>query len=72
MWQNGRGARRIFWGLKFQLLVSLGVFFASRLKPIMVSFRVSNFHDLIERLTNFSNLISKCSNLFDFVMHTDI
>ena len=32
----------------------------------MVSFRVPNFHDLIERLENLSNFISKCSNLFDF------
>ena len=29
--------------------ISLGLFFALRLKPIMVSFKVTNFHDLIER-----------------------
>ena len=47
---NVRGARRIFLGLKFQFLVSLrGSFFASSLKSIMVSFRVPNFHDLVER-----------------------
>ena len=34
--------------------------------------RFPNFHELIKRLENLSNLISKCSNLFDFVMHTDI
>ena len=32
----------------------------------MVSFRVPNFHDLIKRLENLSNIIAKCSNLFDF------
>ena len=49
-----------------------GCFFASSLKTIMELFRVPNFHDLIERLENLNNLIFKCSNLFDCVMHTDI
>ena len=42
IWLNGRGARRIFEGLKFQFLVSLRscFSFALSLKPIMVSFRV--------------------------------
>ena len=35
----------------------------------MVPFKVPNFHDLIERLENLSNLISKCSNLFDLYAH---
>ena len=48
------------------------VFFASSLKHIMASFRVPNVHSLIKRLENLSNLISKGSNLFDFVMNTDI
>ena len=48
------------------------MFFASSLKPIMLSFRVPNFHDLIERKENLGNLIFKCSNLFDFVTHKDI
>ena len=35
---------------KFQFLVSLrGCFFVSSSKPIMVSFMVPNFHDLIKR-----------------------
>ena len=46
--------------------IFLGLFFALRLKSIMVSFTVPNFHDLIERLENLSNFIFKCSNLFDF------
>ena len=48
------------------------MFFALRLKSIMVSLRVPNFHDLIERLENLSDFISECSNLFDFFMHTDV
>ena len=52
--------------------ISLGCFFALHLKSIMISFRVPNFHDLIEGFENLTNLISKCSNLFDFFMHTDI
>ena len=35
------------------------------LKSVMVYFRVLNFHNLIERLENLSNFISKCSNLFE-------
>ena len=60
-----------FKGLKFEFLVSLRVF-SSSLKPVMVSFRIPNFHDLIERLENLTNLISKCLDLFDFVMRTGI
>ena len=45
------------------------LFFTLSLKSIMVSFRVPNFHNLIERLENLSNFISKCSNLFDSFFH---
>ena len=34
------------------------------------SITVPNFHDLIKREENMCNLISKCSNFFDFVMYT--
>ena len=69
-WQ---GCSSCLLGFEIQIFgISLGLFFASSLKPIIVSFRVPNFHDIIQRLENLSNLISKCSNLFDLVMHTDI
>ena len=64
----GGGGRGLWYLLGFEIPIfgtSWGLFFASSLKPIMVFFGFQIKEDL-------SNLISKCSNLFGFVMHIDI
>ena len=50
MWKNGRGTRGIFKVCNSDFWYLLGVDFLHQiLKHIMVSFRVPNYHDLIER-----------------------
>ena len=40
------GCSLYMYHLGFKIFISWGLFFASSLKPVMVSFRVPNFHDL--------------------------
>ena len=48
--EGGRGGGFLYGKMVRVVVLSFtGCFFASGLKPIMVPFRVLNFHDLIER-----------------------
>ena len=63
----------IFLGFKISIFDILeGSLFAASLKPIVQFYSVSNFQTLIQRQVSLSNLLSKCLNSFDLVVHTGI